>query len=189
MMDAAAWIAEFARREQVWRDERQALWDRVGASQKHESHSSDVGKPVVLTPGEEIDAGSDRVPSSARRAAAGAIAAGWSTRMVASLAAVPTSGLVTVVTVRCRRHDERLWAAWRNGGFDVAWYVGPSGLERLGWARMGGNRKTPLKMRGVLDVIEGIRGPKQWVDLLERQELDRAIGVLETSLGASMIGA
>lgn len=171
-MDAAAWLAEFARlqvqREQVWRAERGALWDRVGASQKHELHSSDVGKPVVL---ETREADEDDLPTSAQRFAARAAATGWATRMVASLAAVPTSGLVSVVTVRARRHDERLWAAWRNGSFDAAWYSGPTGLERLGMV------KSKVRRR-IVDVIEGVRGPKQWVDLLERQEHDRAVGVL-----------
>lgn len=105
--------------------------------------------------------------------------------MVGSLAAVPASGLVTVVTVRCRRHDERCWAAWHNGRFDVAWYRGPGGLERLGWMRLG---RKPLKMRGVMDVIEGVRGPKQWIDLLERQEMDRAVQVLrDASLGPMIV--
>lgn len=179
-MDAAAWLAEFARREQVWRDERQAFMDRVGAlaTAKHESHSSDVGKPVVL---ETREADEDDLPTAAKRVAARAAATGWSTRTVASLAAVPASGLVTVVTVRCRRHDERCWAAWHNGRFDVAWYGGPTGLERLGMV------KSKVRRR-IVDVIEGVRGPKQWIDLLERQEMDRAVQVLRDASLGPMIG-
>ncbi len=40
------------------------------------------------------------------------------------------------MTVRGSRHDERFWAAWWNDAFECAWYVGPTGLERLGGDRM-----------------------------------------------------
>src|SRR5512147_146224 len=158
-MDAAAWRAEFARREAQWRFERAMHWASISAERAPAASKGEV-TPVVL---ESWEADEDDLPTTAQRVVSRAQAAGWTTRMVASIAAVPSIGLVNVVTVRARRHDERLWTAWRNGGFDVAWYSGPSGLERLGWARLGGARKTPLKVRGVLDAIEGIRGPRQWL--------------------------
>ena len=66
-----------------------------------------------------------------------ALAAGWSARIVASLAAVPRTGLLAVVTVRARRHDERLWAAWWNGSFDTGQYLRAGGqVEKLGAERM-----------------------------------------------------
>ena len=188
-MDAAAWLAEFERREQVWYDERQALWDRLAAQRAVVPVA--VAGPVVLEGGHDVEADDGVVPDSARRVAAAASAAGWAVRIVASVAADPTSGIVTVVTVRARRHDERLWAAWNRGGFDVGWYVGPGGLERLGGqrlttltksamtrARKAGVEASVPQIRGVLDVIEGVRGPRQWVDLLERQDMDRAVDLI-----------
>jgi hypothetical protein len=174
---AAAWLAEFDRRGEEFRAAAAARHRALGPMR---AEVRAVARPVVLEAGREVDvdADQDRVPSSALRLAAGAGAAGWAVRVMASSAADPTRGLVNVVTVRARRHDERVWAAWWNGSFDVAWYVGPTGLERLGWARLGGKRKIPLKVRGVLDVIEGVRGPKQWVDLLEHQEMARATGLI-----------
>jgi hypothetical protein len=194
-MDAAAWLAEFARREQVWRDERQALWDRLGAEQRRvQDELSHVAMPVVLTPGHEIEVDDEAVPRSARAVAKAGIAAGWAVRVVASSAAVASVGVVSTVTVRARRHDERLWAAWNRDGFDTAWYVGPGGLERLGGQRLATLAKSAMtrankagvevkapEVRGVLDVIEGVRGPKQWVDLLERQEMDRAVGLISAA--------
>lgn len=176
-MDAAEWLAEFDQRGREYQAERAAYHGRVAAMIAAERVGV-VPMPVVLEPGHDVDDEMVSVPASARRVASAGRGAGWSTRMVASLAAEPKKGLAAVVTVRLRRHDERAWAAWSNGGFDVAWYVGPTGLERLGWARL-----PRTKRRGVLDVVEGIRGPAQWVDLLAHQELARAIQVLDTSLG------
>jgi hypothetical protein len=188
-MDAAAWLHEFARREQVWRDERQAFWDRLGAERHREARVEAM--PVVLTPGHEIDVDDEAVPRSARAVAKAGIAAGWAVRVVASVAADPGRGILSIVTVRARRHDERLWAAWNRGGFDTAWYVGPGGLERLGGQRLATLAKSAMtrankagvevkapEVRGVPDVIEGVRGPKQWVDLLERQDMDRAMNLI-----------
>ena len=177
-MHAAAWIAEFDRRGEEFRAAATARHLALGPVR---AEVRERARPVVLEMGRDVDDDAAGVPSSALRLAAGARAAGWAVRIVASVAADPTRGLVNVVTMRARRHDERCWAAWWNGAFDVAWYVGPGGLERLGWARLGGKRKTPLKVRGVLDAVEGVRGPAQWVDLLERQEQDRAVGVLSSA--------
>lgn len=170
--DAAAWLAEFARRELAWRAARQAFWDELAA--RSAPPKVVVAAPVVLTPGREIEV--ESAPASARRVVSAALACGWATRLVRSVAADPGRGIVEVVTVRARRHDERLWAAWRNGAFDVSWYIGPSGLERVGWARL-----PRTKRRGVLDVVEGVRGPAQWVDVLERQDVDRAVGLISAA--------
>lgn len=185
-MDAAAWRAEFARREAQYLFERAMRHAGVAAKIAAERASVTVKAEIAPMVLETWEADEDDLPTTAQRVVSRAQAAGWTTRTVASIAAVPTIGLVNVVTVRCRRHDERLWAAWRNGGFDVAWYSGPSGLEKLGWARLGGTRKTPLKVRGVLDAIEGIRGPRQWLahfEALEREQTTAVIRVLDTSLG------
>lgn len=114
-----------------------------------------VGGPVVLERGREIDAQSQACPASARRVVAAAGGAGWQARTVRALAADPRKGLIESITVRARRHDERLWAAWWNGSFQHAWYLGAGGLEQLGMARVTGKRIT--KIRGVLDAIEGIQ--------------------------------
>lgn len=176
MTSAAAWLAEFDQRGAQFRAERAAYHEHVAAM--IDAERAGVAKvapaPVVLTSGREIDV--EDAPASARRVVAAANAAGWATRLVGSVAADPGRGIAEVVTVRVRRHDERLWAAWRNGAFDVAWYVGPSGLERVGWARL-----PRTKRRGVLDVIEGVRGPAQWVDLLERQEVERVVGLISAA--------
>ena len=90
--------------------------------------------------------------------------------------------MLRVVTVRARRHDERVWAGWVNGAFDTGMYLaGGAPIERLGWARITGKRKVPLKQRGVLDVIEGIRGPRQWIEHFEAQDLARAVGLISAA--------
>jgi len=177
-MDAAEWLARFDRVGEEYRVQREVNWARIAAEKAPVVRV--MAAPVVLEAGREIDLDDEVVsaPAAARRVASAGRATGWSVRLVASRAAVPAKGLVEVVTARARRGDERLWAAWWNGRFDVAWRVGLDGLEQLGWARMGGNRKTPLKMRGVLDAIEDVRRPDQWIDLLERQDVARATGLI-----------
>lgn len=205
-MDAAAWLAEFAeqqaQREGQWRYERAMRWAEISA--KAAPPVVVEAKPIVLEAGHDVEVDDDVVPRSASAAARLGIAAGWAVRVVASSAAVPSRGVVSVVTVRARRHDERLWAAWNSGGFDTGWYVGPGGLERVGGVRMStlvklalaaadraaakatiipykigpSGPSKPVTTRGVLDVIEGVRGPKQWVDLLERQDTDRVVDLI-----------
>lgn len=81
---------------------------------------------------------------------------------MAALAADPAKGLISSVTVRFSRHDERGFAAWWNGAYECGWFVSKAdGLERLAGTRMR-SRKPPkdsdAKMiRGYQDVVEGIR--------------------------------
>ena len=106
-----------------------------------------VAKPIIFGAAvTEIDQAA-RNPQTVARVAA---QHGWTARIVTASAVDPGRGLVTTVTVRCARRGERVWAAWRNGGFDCAWRVSGEGFERLGWRRGGETR------RGVLDVIEGV---------------------------------
>ena len=223
-MDADTWLAEFARREGQWRFERTMRWAEIA---KPAVVAPAVAGPVVLEAGHDVELDDEAVPRSAQAVARAGIAAGWAVRVVASVAVEPAKGLVSVVTVRGRRHDERFWAAWNRGGFDTGWYVGPGGLERLGGERMhlrpagavsvdvmtvpqiktlAGERgiriptkfkkaeviahvkaagltasEPPPPTRGVLDVVEGVHGPRQWVDLLERQEMDRAVGLISAA--------
>jgi hypothetical protein len=157
-MDVQEWLAEFARRDDAWRAERGEYHRAVGEKIRADLHppAKVAPAPIVLEPGHEIDSSADHLPSiasGARRVEVAALAAGWSARVVASLAAIPRTGLLAVVTVRCARHDERLWAAWWSGSFDCAQYLGPASggrVERLGW-------RTVKARRGVLDAINGVR--------------------------------
>jgi hypothetical protein len=192
-MDADAWLAEFARREGQWRFERTMRWAEISAKSAPKA-AAIVAGPVVLEVGHDVELDDGAVPRSAQAVARAGIAAGWAVRVVASSAADPAKGLVSVVTVRGRRLDERFWAAWNRGGFDTGWYVGPGGLERLGGQRLATLAKSAMtrankagvevkapEIRGVLDAIEGVRGPRQWVDLLERQDMDRAVGLISAA--------
>ncbi len=187
-MDAAAWLAEFAQREarlDVWRAaaalRHQLMGDRI-RRELHpivESHSR-WDATVVLDKARELDCGlsdneqesDSRIASSLRTAAGLALSVGWATRVVGSVAAVPGKGVVDCVTLRCRRHDERLWAAWWNGSYDCGWYVGPTGLEQLMASRIStrvklaasaaakrgdGSGPKIVTERGLLDAIEGRR--------------------------------
>jgi hypothetical protein len=102
----------------------------------------------------------DDAPASARRLAGAASAAGWRAKFVWALAADPRRGLVESVTVRLTRHDERCFAAWWNRSFQGAWYFSSSTApERLGW-------RTTVKIRSVLDAVEGIQLTRQVVDTM-----------------------
>jgi hypothetical protein len=177
-VNAADWLAEFERRERAWFAARDARWAAIAAAHAPVARAVKAA-PVVLAGGEDVV-----VPAAAKRAAAAGEAAGWAVRVVGAVAAVPAKGLVSTVTVRLARHDERAWAGWLNGAFDAAWYVGPSGLERLGGRRMSAKATN---VRGVLDVIEGIRGPRQWASLFEmegQRDHARAVGVLRSAFPA-----
>ena len=197
MMDADAWLAEFARREGQWRFDRSMRWAEIAAKSRP-APAVVVAVPVVLEAGHDVELDDEAVPRSAQAVARAGIAAGWAVRVVASVAVEPAKGLVSVVTVRGRRHDERFWAAWNRGGFDTGWYVGPGGLERLGGQRLATLAKSAMtrankagvevkapEIRGVLDVVEGVRGPRQWVDVLERQEVERAVGLISAAFGGA----
>lgn len=231
-MDAAAWRAEFARREAQYLFERAmrhaGIAAKIAAERAPVTAKAEIVL-VVLEADHEVDADDDLVPSSARSAARAAAAVGWfPVELRAALAAVPGRGLIRTLSLRARRHDERFFAIWRGGSFDVAWYVGPGGLERLGGERMkaGSAQETVSvddmtlpaikalaaergikipskfkkpevldfvkeiglssgapapKLRGVLDVIEGVRGPRQWLahfEALEREQTAAAVGLI-----------
>ncbi len=159
-MDAAAWLTEFAQREarlDAWRAaaalRHQLMGDRIRRELHPEPQVRRTGwaAAVVLEPGREIDSESVGCPAAAGRTAAAALAAGWATRIVRSVAAVPRTGILEVITVRGARHDERFWAGWWNGKFECAQYWGPTaGIEVLGW-------RTVKARRGVMDALEGRR--------------------------------
>ena len=149
MSTADEWRARFF--EQRWRAERDELWARVGADLP--AGVGAANRPVVLVSGREAEPDGIDVsaPAGARRVGSAALAAGWAVRIVESVAAVPRTGILRVVTVRGARHDERFWAAWWNGRFECAQYlVRGCAIERLGF-------RTTKTRRGVMDAIEGRR--------------------------------
>lgn len=156
------WLAEFDRRAQAFRAERAALHARVGAASVVERAS--VVRPVVLQSGRDVDRGSEVVPRSAAGLLDLAHSLGWAARLAAALAADPAKGLISSVSLRFSRHDERGYAMWWNGAYQHGWYVGPDGLEALAGSRMR-SRKAPKDgspmIRGVHDVIEGLRLTRQ----------------------------
>lgn len=135
MKSQSEWLAYFDEQARAWAAARHESISR-SLAEKYRTNLVSVAAPFVFEPGHEIDSGSDDVPVTAARLVETAQACGWATRLVASSAADPTKGAVRVLTLRAGRHDERVWAAWRNGAFECAWYVGPTGLERLGVKRM-----------------------------------------------------
>lgn len=155
------WLAEFARRGEQFRAERAAFHRLVGdliAAER--APVAVVAAPVVLEPARDVCRGDRDLPRTALALLDLAHSLGWAARLVASAAAHPSKGYVEVVTLRFRRHDERGFAAWWNGAYECGWYVGPDGLEPLAGTRMR-SRRAPksgaVKIRGVHDVIEGIR--------------------------------
>lgn len=185
-MDAAAWLASLDRVGEEYRAARQAHWDKI-AARTAPAVVAGAARPVVLEPGHDVEVGHEDVPASARRAAAAGLVHGWDVRVVRSVAADVRVGLLVVVTVRLRRGDERIWAGWSAGRFVEAWHVGDvTGLERLGGSRLASLTKAAVKRgaqvmpttRGVLDAIEGVLRPDQWLDLLERQDVARATGLI-----------
>jgi hypothetical protein len=116
-MDQAWWLLRF---------QRQADAARPGAI------------TVILEEGHELNGDAlEQAPTAARRLLSAAQATGWRTRCIRTVAAVPTRGLVVCITVRCARHDERVWSSWWNGRFDSAQYVRAGlAIERLGADRL-----------------------------------------------------
>jgi hypothetical protein len=176
------WLAHFNAREVAWKvRQRQRIEARLAA--KHESRSGQPAVPVVFEPARELDSGSDGVSRDAARWLDAAHSCGWSARLIGSTAAEPTRGVVNVVTLRAARGNERVWAAWHNGAFDVAWYFGPTGMEPLG-ARRVGHREVVLsapvesmsvkalldlaKERGIVIATKNRRKDQVLVELLVR---------------------
>ncbi len=154
-MDQVAWLALFAERHlAAIAAEHESISQRIAA--RHETNSHASASVVVLVPGCEMDSHIEGAyPAAARRLLVASAASGWSSRVIRSVAAVPSKGVVEVVTVRFARHDERGFAAWWNGRFDCAQYLRRGqAIERLGW-------RTTTRTRGVLDVIEGIQLTRQ----------------------------
>lgn len=150
----AAWLAYFDAEALAWKTRERESISRSLAL-KYETHSRPVAVPTVFEPEHEIDSDSGQMPRGVGGLVDFAQAFGWSARVVASLAAHPDKGMVDVVSLRCRRRDERIAAVWWNRSFETAWYVGPPGLERLGMRRLAPGKVA--KVRGVADALEGIR--------------------------------
>jgi hypothetical protein len=131
----AEWLAYFHARQARW-SARQHEEIARRLAEKYEASSRAVAVPVVFTPGHEMAPDSDGLPRDAHRWVNLALACGWSARLVGSTAADPMKGIVMAITLRAARHDERVFSAWHNGAFDVAWYVTRAGLERLGARRL-----------------------------------------------------
>lgn len=157
-MNAAAWLAEFARRDEAWRQEREAFHREVGERIRAEVSAGVRAPPMVPVVFEserfewedfDDDDFAEDLPRAARRVARVALSTGWATWAVRARAALPTKGLIVTWSARARRHDEGLVAVWRNGAFDSALYCGPTGLERLAAARVAGRRT-------VLDALNGV---------------------------------
>ena len=226
-MDAAEWLAQFDRIGEEYRAGRQAHWDRCAARGRPVVVAR--AAPVVLEVGRDWADDEPVTPKAAAGMASLAKACGWwPVRVVVSVAADPGKGLLRVVTVRARRHDERVWAGWVNDAFDAGQYlISGASIEQLGGVRMSSASlastsvdamtvpqiknlaaergiKIPSKFkkaeviehvkaagltaavppaprRGVLDVIEGIRGPRQWIEHFEAQEVARAVGLISAA--------
>ncbi len=141
------WLSYFtARGVAAMQAERERIAAKISREGQHGKALAAV--PVLLEAQRVEDQGQI---ASVRRAYSAAIGAGWSARIVRSLAVDPRKGLIEAVTIRCSRHDERLWAAWHNGRFVCAWYWSSDApLERLGW-------RSTVRARGVVDALEGRR--------------------------------
>lgn len=150
-MDAAAWLAEFARRDDAWREQRAAYHREVGG--RIEAERAPVvrvaPRPIVLQGPDVFDDETDfdedqvKVPSVVRRHWNAALSVGWGAKTVRAAALVAGLGLLETWSLRCARHDERLIAVWwttrdaddkPSTSFNLGCYQGPAavGLELLG---------------------------------------------------------
>ncbi len=187
-MGAAAWLAEFARRDDGWREQRAAYHREVGERIRAELAPvvRPVPRPVVLE-GPRVFADEDEmaaVPAVVRRHWNAALGTGWSAKAVRAAAAVAGLGVLETWSLRCARHDERLIAVWwitqgQDGkpstSFNLGCYQGPAavGLEQLGVETVEGRARAIMKAvlagkkvvpaaltrRGLMDAINGMRLP------------------------------
>jgi hypothetical protein len=141
-MDAAAWLAWFAEREQAWIGASVAFRVGVAAKIEVERAPKDIRKDwehAVVLDMKVVDLDGE-MPNAPHRVALAALAAGWSGRGVRAVAAVPGKGVVESWSVRAARHDERVWASWWNGAFDAGQYYrrgAGEAMEVLAGDRMG----------------------------------------------------
>jgi hypothetical protein len=151
----AEWLAHFAGMDDAARARIAEIHRRIGEAIAAELYQPPIAVPLVVSPAVEVESDS----GSAGRVVAVARACGWWAKRMEASGVDPIKGAIDTVTVRCGRHNERVWASWWNGQFHGGWYWTSErpGFEPLGWARVGGKRVKPLERRGVLDAIEGIR--------------------------------
>lgn len=133
-MTPLEWAAIFAQQDTRAVEQQRAVMAAL-AEKVNSIHVStrDVNAIQILEPGRESDSYSGSVAKSVQAATVN----GWTVRVVVSLVAHPTKGIVSVETLRARRHDEAVFAAWWSGALDCAWYFGPTGTERLGGVDLG----------------------------------------------------
>jgi hypothetical protein len=154
---AEQWLAEITRRGDEFRAARDEFQRAVGEQLAIEDSLTSTAAipvvPIVLEPATEVDVESCPV-AAVRRALNVALSTGWAVRLTRALAAVPRTGLLTTYALRARRHDERLWAAWWNGGFECAAYWGHAGIEILGGERMAllAPAVTPVELMSVAQI-------------------------------------
>lgn len=177
MRAASDWLEDFARRDEAGRAWIAGEHRRIGALIAGETGGlapREVSSAAtVLEPGSDVEVDEPTLVATARRMASLALSLGWSVRIVRSVAAVPKLGLVLVVTLRMKRHDERCWAAWWNGRFECAQYwSSEQAIESLAASSVAQRAKTeatvaakagraprPVLVRGLVDAIEGRRLP------------------------------
>lgn len=147
MTGQSEWIARFTA---DYHAKRAAYFDEVARKTTRPPAAHLVVLVEQHEPGPEIS-----LPKNYRAALSLAQSTGWRAWGRRSVVAHPSRGVITVITLRCARHDERLWAAWHNGSFDSADYAcaGMDSLEHLGWVA------TSTK-RSVRDVLEGFYLPR-----------------------------
>lgn len=185
MTVAADWIARFFREGESAR--HREVGEMIAAERRAPVRPAVtpivVEQPCEYDLNDEDDPDESGIIAPAHRVARAALAAGWRVWAVRAGAAVPGTGIVQTWSVRCARHDERVIAVWwitpgedgkRMTSFNLGIYQGPAaiGVEQLGMetldqrvrrmakaAAEGKPVPAPLKIRGVLDAINGVRLP------------------------------
>jgi hypothetical protein len=165
-VNAQDWLARFAI-EDARRVAEQVQIRAEIAAKVNRIQVANVNPIQVLEPGRGLDSHIGAVA----KAVLAARTNGWTTRVVESLAADPRKGIIEIVTLRARRHDERCWAAWWSGAYQGGWYWSREAqVEALGWERLGdrvarmlkaaqAGKPVPeaLRVRSILDVFDGIQ--------------------------------
>jgi hypothetical protein len=178
MTSAEQWLADIAQRGEGFRAARSAFHAQVGEmiTAERAPAVATVRRALVLEGPEQVDPEAGPLPPVVLAYVPAALGAGWEAKVIRSLAAVPGTGLVEAWSLRCRRHDERLAAVWwrtgQSSAFNLGIYVGPmaTGIEQLGMETVAARARRiakataegkpvpgPLRRRGVLDALTGVR--------------------------------